>query len=83
MKTKSFFLCLMGAMLFSGMTSCIDNNNKDKGAQGQKDSNYENQAPTYNNTRDDIEQNSDTVAAEKRIPKDPVEVKSKGNAASK
>lgn len=72
----------IGALLLT-LGSCIDNNNKDNGQQGQKDSNYENEAPTYNKTRDDIEQAGDTATTEKRVPKDPVEIKSKGNAASK
>lgn len=73
---------LLSILLPVSLSSCIDNNNKDNG-QGRKESNYENEAPTYNKTRDDILESSDTVAAGKRIPKDPVEVKSKGNAASK
>lgn len=83
MRTSTLIRSSIICTLLLTLSSCIDNNNKDNGQQGQKDSNYENEAPTYNKTRDDIEQASDTVTTEKRVPKDPVEIKSKGNAASK
>jgi hypothetical protein len=82
---KIILVAVSGTVLLTAANSCIDNNNKDNnGSQGQnQDSNYENQAPTYNTTEDDMEEKLDTVSTDKRVPKDPVEVKSKDNAASK
>jgi hypothetical protein len=76
-------LCL-SLVLASITIACIDNNNKDNntGAKNQ-DSDYREEAPTYNKTEDEVTKSMDTVAAEKRIPKDSVERKSKGNAAIK
>lgn len=86
MTTKKFILAaVLGSVTLLSMQSCIDNNNKnDNGQDGTpNETNYEEQAPTYNKTRDDIEESKDTVVESKRVPIDPVERKSKGNASSK
>ena len=84
MRTKNFNSSAFAATLIAfSLNSCIDNNNKDDGRHDQNDSNYENEAPTYNKAEDDIQKNGDTLTSDKRVPKDPVEIQSKGNASSK
>jgi hypothetical protein len=84
MKTRQFILTAALGIILT-LSSCIDNNNKDNdSSQGdQNETDYENEAPTYNKTSNDMQEDgSDTTATKKRIPKDPVERQSKGNAAS-
>jgi len=86
MTTQKFILnAFVGSVILLCMQSCIDNNNKNGGGQdgAPNETNYEQQAPTYNKTREDVEDATDTVVESKRVPKDPVERKSKGNASSK
>lgn len=85
MEIKRIILAaILGTLLIITLGSCINNNNKDNNeSQGRThESDYENEAPTYNKTRDDMEERTDTISNEKRIPKDSVEIKSKGNASS-
>lgn len=70
------------AVAFLSLASCIGNNNKDNKSGSSHDSDYENEAPTYNKTREETTIDS-SAATGKRIPKDTVEIKSKGNASSK
>lgn len=81
MKTlKIYLLCITATI----MASCIDNNNKDN-TTGAKNSetDYTQDAPTYNETQNDMEEKLDTVSTDKRIPEDAVERSSKGNTSSK
>jgi hypothetical protein len=86
MKLHHFIVIAAFCALFS-LTACIDNNNKDNDGQvsgNPQESDYGQEAPTYNKSREDIEDSTATGASsDKRIPKDPVERQSKGNAASK
>lgn len=67
------------------LTGCIDHKNDNTNGQGPGGLHEtdEQEATTYNKTRDDM---ADSTAAgtspDKRIPKDPVKRQSKGNAAS-
>ncbi|PZR22612.1 MAG: hypothetical protein DI539_05155 [Flavobacterium psychrophilum] len=85
MRLKHIVFGGLAALIMISAQSCIDNNNRDnKESQGRnRESDYRQDAPTYNKTRDDTEENMDTVSTETRIPKDTVEIKSKGNASSK
>ena len=77
---KIFLLGFMGLSLFS----CVDNNNKDNNSGAKTtESDYRQDAPTFSEDQNDMEKKLDTVDNDKRIPKDPVEIKSKGNAATK
>jgi hypothetical protein len=77
---KIYLLAIVGLSI----SSCIDNNNKDNNSGAKaSESDYIQDAPTTNETRDDMEEKLDTVNSEKRVPNDPVERASKGNAASK
>lgn len=82
---KRLFFIAPAVIVMIIAQSCIDNNNRDNdGSEGRnRDSDYRQDAPTYNETRDDVEKSIDTVSTEKRIPKDTVEINSKGNASSK
>lgn len=63
--------------------SCIDNNNKDNDSGAKAtESDYQTDAPTYNETEKDMEEQLDTISTDRRVPKDPVERASKGNASS-
>ena len=84
MEIKRIVFIEKADVIISATQSSIDNNNRDnEGSQGRShDSDYRQDAPTFNKTRDDLEKSVDTISTEKRIPKDSVEIKSKGNASS-
>ena len=65
---KLFMLCALAFTIFS----CIDNNNTNNGGNQtgeSQESDYEEQAPTYNKTRDDIEASNDSIASAKQNQK--------------
>lgn len=63
-------LCALNFTMFS----CVDNNNANKGidqAGESQESDYEEQAPTYNKTRDDIEASNDSIASGQKNQSSP------------
>ncbi|AWH86592.1 hypothetical protein HYN59_16405 [Flavobacterium album] len=82
MKKLRLFTFISCAILFS-MTSCLDNNNKNNNTEDLHESDNGNDAPTYNKTREEMEADSaQTPLPQKRVPKDSVEIITKGNASS-
>jgi len=81
---KKVFITVSALFLFAfTVNSCIEHNkNSNNDPQNGQESDYRNDPPTYNRTREDMEEALDTASSDKRIPKDSVEINSKGNASS-
>lgn len=86
MKLYRFVTVSFACALFA-LTGCMNNNNKNNDGQGSgnsQESNNGQDATTYNKTRDDMNADSTNTgsSSDRRVPQDPVERQTKGNAAS-
>jgi len=85
MRKLSLITEIVAGCVLLALTGCIDHKNDNTNGQGPGGLHEtdEQEATTYNKTRDDMaDSTSAGTSPDKRIPKDPVERQSKGNAAS-